>query len=97
MQMGLLQRPGVSNCGWFNVVRMVNSFMAGQTQHPCDNKGFCFFLPEISETRIEFPAPFAMNVQLRIGKLLFYRLIQHSGSPNIKPKFRDQFPTTMLK
>ena len=96
MPMGLLKRPGVSNCEWFNVVRIVNSFMAGQTQHPCDNKSY-FFSSKKSETRIEFPAPFAMNVQLRMGKLLFYRLIQHSGSPNIKPKFRDQFPTTMLK
>ena len=82
--------------GSLNVVRIVNSFMAGQKQHPSDKKGYPFF-PEISETRIEFPGRFAMNVQLRIGKLLLYRLIQHSGSPNIKPKFRDKFPTTMLK
>ena len=36
-------------------------------------------------------------VKLYIGNLAFYHLIQRSGSPNIKAKFKDKFLTTMLK
>ena len=42
--------------------------------------------------RIEFLATFAINVQVRIGNLLFHRLIQHSVSPHIKLNFKVKIP-----
>ena len=71
-------------------------FLAGRTQHLSDNN--CNFkCPETSEKRIEFLAPFPINVQLRIRNLMFCRLIKHSGSTNFSAKFKDKLLTTILK
>ena len=71
-------------------------FLAGRTQHLFDNN--CNFkCPETSEKRIEFLAPFPINVQLRIRNLMFCRLIKHSGSTNFSAKFKDKLLTTILK
>ena len=49
------------------------------------------------KTKVVFLTPFPINVKLCLGNLPFYRLIQDSGSLNIKAKFKDKFLTTMLK
>ena len=96
MPLGLLMRVYQIDDGLTKYESLI-SFMAGREQITKSLLTTNGIFPGTSERRIEILAPFAINVQLRIGNLLFYHLTKYSVSPNIKANFKDKFLTTMLK